>query len=131
MPAASDIQKWWKRDPASYRSCSFLPVVFLFLAFRAPERRAAVLHEAPHHAAAAGGPAGLALAVVDFERVLEIAEFARGQAMVADRGAASLDRLVQHGVDRTHHALGVIGGIGGFLRSQRRWQPPRRQLLSI
>src|SRR5262245_10366010 len=50
--------------------------VALLLALRAPEGRAAVLVEAPHSAAAAGGAALFAFAVVDPEGMLEIAEFA-------------------------------------------------------
>src|SRR5665213_68427 len=50
----------------------------LFLALRAPEGRAPVLGESLDDAAAAGGLAFLAFAVVDLERMLEIAEFARG-----------------------------------------------------
>ena len=55
------------------------------LALRAPEGRAPVLGEAPDDAAAARGLAFLAFAVVDLERMLEIAELARGLAMIAQR----------------------------------------------
>ena len=85
------------------------------LALRAPERRTAVLGETPDDAAAACGPACLAFAVIDLERMLEIAEFAGGQAMIADRGAAGLDRLVQHRMDRIDQTLGMIGGLAPFL----------------
>src|SRR5664279_3163998 len=57
----------------------------LLLAFRAPERRAPVLGEALDDAAAAGGLALLALAIVDLKGMLEIAELAGGLAMVAQR----------------------------------------------
>src|SRR3954447_2130728 len=56
--------------------------VRLFLALRAPEGRAAVLDEAPHDAGAARGLALFAFAVVDLKRMLEIAEFARGLAVI-------------------------------------------------
>src|ERR1700759_225556 len=76
------------------------------LALRTPEGRSAVLGEALHHAAAA---AFLAFAVVDQKRVLEIAELARGLAMVAQRRAAGLDRLVQHRVNGVDQPFCVIG----------------------
>src|SRR3979490_1002151 len=72
----------------------------LFLAFRAPERRAPVLGEALDDAATSRGLAFLALAVVDLKRMLEITQFARGLAMVAQRRAAGLDRLIQDRMDR-------------------------------
>src|ERR1700738_2056623 len=65
----------------------------LFLAFRAPKGRAAVLRKAPHDAVTAGSLAFLALAVVDLERMLEIAELAVGLAMLAQRRSARLDVL--------------------------------------
>src|SRR5262249_36550932 len=76
------------------------------LALRTPERRAAVLGEAFHHAATA---ALLALAVVDQKRVLEIAEFARSLTVIAQRGAAGLDRLAQQGVDGVDQPFRVVG----------------------
>src|SRR5947207_6417529 len=54
-----------------------------FLAPRTPEGRAAVLGEPFDDAAAALGLAFLAFAVVDLERVLEIAELTRGLSMIA------------------------------------------------
>jgi hypothetical protein len=63
------------------------------LTLRTPERRASVLHEALHDPRAAIGFAFLALAVVDLERMLEIAEFAGCLADIAQRRAAGLDRL--------------------------------------
>src|SRR4051794_21575239 len=95
------------------------------LAFRAPERRAAVLGEPPHDAAAAGAFACLALAVVDLERVLEIAEFAGGLAMIAQRGAAGFYGLIEHRVNCRHQMLRVVGRFTtgtalGLLRRQRR-----------
>ena len=48
----------------------------LFLALGAPEGRAPVLGETLHDTAATLALAGLAFAVIDLERMLEIAEFA-------------------------------------------------------
>src|SRR5258708_5272104 len=113
------------------------------LAFRAPERRAAVLRETSHDAATARGLAFLAFAVVDLKGMLEIAEFAGGLAMIAQRRAAGLDRLIQHRVNCIDQTFGVIGrlapgnalalsggnafALSGFGR-QRRGQSPRRQM---
>src|SRR2546429_4403172 len=94
----------------------------LLLALRTPEGRAPILVEAADGAAAARGLALLALAVVDLERMLEIAEFARGLAMVAQRRAAGLDRLVQHRVDFFHQPPRAIGSLVLFGR-ERRSQP--------
>src|SRR4051812_13153889 len=103
------------------------------LALRAPERRAPVLRKPPHDAAAAGAFAFLALAIVDLERVLEIAELAGGLAVIAQRRAAGLDRLVQHSVNCLDQPFCMIGrfaagGTLGLLRRQRRRKPPRRQM---
>src|SRR5437868_8776263 len=86
----------------------------LFLALWAPERGAPVLDEAPYDPTATRGLAFLALAVINLEPVLEIAELARGLSMIADRGTAGLDRLIEDVVDRTHEAPGVIGRLGLF-----------------
>src|SRR5262245_35003628 len=43
--------------------------------------------------------ARLALAVIDTEVVLEISELAVGAAVIAQRGAAGLDRRLEHGLD--------------------------------
>src|ERR1700745_1877822 len=80
----------------------------LLLAFRAPEGGAPVLSEAPDDPAAAGRAACFAFAVVDLEGMLEIAELAIGLAMVAQRLAGRLDRLVQHLVDRFDQSLRTI-----------------------
>src|SRR4029453_9990394 len=101
-----------------------------FLALRTPEGRTAILVEAADGAAAARRLALFAFAVVDLERMLEIAELARGLAMVAQRRAAGLDRLVQHRVDLLHQPPRVIGGLALFGRN-RRGQPPRRQMRAI
>jgi hypothetical protein len=53
------------------------------LTHRAEERRAAVLHDTPDNAFAAGRRACLALAVIDPEVVLEHSEFAGRLAMIA------------------------------------------------
>src|SRR6266702_3167371 len=105
------------------------------LAFRAPERRAAVLGETSHDAATARGLTFLVFAVVDLKGMLEIAEFAGGLAMVAQRRAAGIDRLIQHGVNCIDQTFGVIGRFApgnalewsGFGR-QRRGQSPWRQM---
>src|SRR5438552_1970364 len=102
----------------------------LLLALWAPEGRAAILVEAADGTAAARGLAFLALAVVDLEGMLEIAELARGLAMVAQRRAAGLDRLVQHRVDLLHQPPRVIGSLALFGR-ERRGQPPRRQMRAV
>src|SRR5690348_14819002 len=88
--------------PFQYRNCTSDQTTRSRLALRTPEGRAAVLGEAFDHAAAA---AFLTLAIVDQEVVLEIAELARGLAMVAQRRAARLDRLVQHGVNRLNQSV--------------------------
>src|SRR5215813_3903156 len=69
------------------------------LALRTPEGRSPVLGEAADHAAAARHATHLAFSVIDLERMLEIAELAGGLAMIAQRRAAGLDRLIQHRVD--------------------------------
>src|ERR1700733_9921936 len=133
MPAASDTRKPCLRDPASYRSYAGFPFLIVaghfllrsLLAFRAPERRASVLGEAPHDAAAACGLAFLAFAVIDLKRVLEIAEFAGGLAMIAQRRAAGLDGLIEHAVNRRDQPLGMVGGLC-FFGCQCRSQSSRR-----
>src|SRR3954452_1972275 len=100
------------------------------LALRAPEGRAAVLVEAAHRAAAARRLTFLAFAIVDLEGVLEIAKLAGSLAMIAQRRAAGLDRLVQHRVDFRHQPPRVIGGLA-LLARQRRGQPPRRQMRAV
>src|SRR5689334_25396286 len=95
----------------------------LLLALRAPEGRAAVLVEAADGAAAALGLALLALAIVDLEGVLEVAQFAGGLAMVAQRRTAGIDCLVQHRVDFFHQPSRMISSIALFGR-KRRGQPP-------
>src|SRR5436190_16625605 len=102
----------------------------LFLALRAPEGRAAVLVEAANGAAAAPGLALLALAVIDLERMLEITEFTRGLAMVAQRRTAGLDRLVQHRVNLVHQIPRMIGGFAFFGRKGR-GEPAWRQMGAV
>src|SRR5665213_3929856 len=108
-------------------SMTFLPGFDLFLAFRTPESRTAVLVESPDDAAATDGLAFLAFAVVDLERMLEITEFAGGLAMIPQRRAAGLDRLAQHRVNGGDEALGMVRGFT-LPCGQRRGQPPRRQM---
>src|ERR1700759_967364 len=97
-----------------------------FLTFRAPEGRTPILVEAAHDAAAAFGVARFAFAVVDLKRMLKIAELSRGLAVVAQRRAAGLDRLIEHGVDRFHQPPRVVGRFAFFGR-QRCRQSSRRQ----
>src|ERR1700683_4240957 len=135
MPRLPDAGCFWhsKAVPARFRQ---LPVMVLdsrfycwrsFLAFRAPECRAPVLGEPPHDSTTPGGLAFFAFAVVDLKRVLEIAEFAGGLAMIAQRRAAGLDGLIEHAVDCRNQPLGMVGGLCLFGR-QCRGQPSRRQL---
>ena len=114
---------WWERTSSPALECPWLECPRLnirawacsapskrsfrnpslsFLAPRTPEGRAAVLGESFDDAAAALSLAFLAFAVIDLEAVLEVAEFARGLAMIADRGAAGCDRLIEDIVDRAH-----------------------------
>src|SRR5665213_2137066 len=135
MPRLPDAACFWhsKTVPARsrqlpvMRGLPFLLLLRLFLAFRAPERRAPVLGESPHDSAAARGLAFFAFAVVDLKRVLEIAEFAGGLAMIAQRRAAGLDGLIEHAVNRRHQPLGMVGRRCLF-GCQRGGQPSRRQM---
>src|SRR5581483_3331119 len=86
----------------------------LFLAARAKESRAAVLHDALDRAFASRRDAGLALAVIDAEIVLEIAERAVGAPMIAQRRAARLDRIVEHGSDRVGQRNSALVRRAGF-----------------
>src|SRR6476646_11736616 len=138
MPAVSDTRKPCPRDCASYPSyvtcfvagMAALNALELFLAFRTPESRAAVLCKPLDDAAAFRGLAFLAFTIVNLKRVLEITKFAGGLAMVAQRRAAGLDGLVEHRVNCRHQPPGVIGGFS-LLRRQRRSQPSRRQMRTI
>src|SRR5260370_34227847 len=75
------------------------------LTYGTKERGAAVLRDAPHDAGAAPGRAAPALAVVDAEPVLKAPELAVGAAMVAQRGAAGRDGILEHGLDRRDEAF--------------------------
>src|SRR3569623_2105529 len=97
------------------------------LTSRAPEGGAPVLSEPLHGATTAARPARLALAIVDLKRVLEIAELARGLAMVAQRRAARLNRGVQHGADRNNEPHGMVGWRAAAI-GQRGSLPFRRQM---
>ena len=79
----------------------------LLLTHRTKERAPRPLHDALDRALAARGRALFARAVVDPEIVLEIAEFSIGAAMVAQRGAAGADRIVEHGTDRVGERMRV------------------------
>ena len=102
-----------------------------FLALRAPEGRASVLDETLYDAAATRGLAFLALAVIDLERMLEIAEFARGLAMIPQRRTAGLDRLVQHRRESPSPSVWHDRSGSDLFGRQRRGQPARRQLRAI
>src|ERR1700722_1259096 len=74
-------------------------LVPLLLARRAIKGRAAVLDDALDRAAATRRPAWLALAIIDAEVMLEHAEVAVGQPVIAQRRTAVLDRRVEHRLD--------------------------------
>src|SRR5581483_7967296 len=88
----------------------------LFLARRAIEGRAAVLHDALDLALAAW--AGLALAVIDLEIVLEVAERAVGAAVVAQARTPGLDGVDQGNGARGRLAAAVGDGRGRAFRRQ-------------
>src|SRR5215217_5837228 len=90
------------------------------LAARAVEGRAARLDEPPHGRAAALGRAALALAVVDPEAVLEIAERAVRLRVVAQRRATGLDRLAQDGADLLRQAMGALARLAACRRERAR-----------
>src|SRR6185312_15404279 len=81
--------------------------------------RASLLNDTPDSAAVVAR-AGPALAVIDAEAVLEIAEIARGAGEIADRRASGLDRLRQHRFDRVDQA-------GRLFRLQGRRLAPRAE----
>src|SRR5690606_1167223 len=83
------------RRPAGRGGCRGAPSL---LACGAMPGAAPALH-APPDRAAVPAPAGLAFAVVDVEALGEVAEFAVGPGMVAQAGAARLDRLPEHLAD--------------------------------
>ena len=62
--------------------------------------------------------ARLALAVVDAEMMLEHAEFAVGEPVIAQRRAAGLDRIVEHRLDAVDQPLGALVRRAA---SRRRW----------
>src|SRR6266566_305194 len=97
-----------------------------FLAHRTKERGAAVLGNAPHDAGAAAGRTAAALAVVDAEFVLKAPELAVGAAMVAQRGAAGRNGILEHGLDRRDQPFGVRRG-RAIARRQRRGPALRRE----
>src|SRR5215204_5426727 len=106
------------------------------LTARAVEGRAARLDEPPHGRAAALRRAALALAVVDAERMLEIAERAVRLRVVAQRRAAGLDGLAQHRADLLRQATGALARIAGGRRERARggfrMQPgPEQRLADI
>src|SRR5262249_30207511 len=98
----------------SGRSLSFTDRCSL-LAHRAKERRAAALPDALDGAVAAARDARLALAVVDPEIVLEQPDLAVGAAMIAERRAAGLDRILEHRLDRVDQPLRALVGRAGSI----------------
>src|SRR5215510_15474177 len=83
---------------------------WLSLTHRAEKGRASGLHHALDDAVAAPCRTMLALAIVDAEIVLEQAKLAVGLFVVAQRGAAGLDGILQHCFDRLHQPLGALVG---------------------
>src|SRR5437763_12414827 len=69
------------------------------LAGGAKKRRTAVLRDPPDDAGAAPGRAAAAFAIIDPELVLKAPELAVGTAMIAQRGAARRNRILEHGFD--------------------------------
>src|SRR5260370_8931560 len=94
------------------------------LTYGTKEGGAAVLRDAPHDAGAAAGRTAAALAVVDAEFVLKAPELAVGAAMVAQRGAAGRNGILEHGLDRRDQPFGVRRG-RAIARPQRRGPAPR------
>src|SRR4051794_38503045 len=90
------------------------------LAARAVEARAPGLHEPPHRPAAALRGARLAVAVVDPETVLEIAERAVGLGVVAQRRAAGLDGLGENGADLACEAMRLLARLAARRRDRAR-----------
>src|SRR5687767_4261745 len=90
------------------------PVWMLLLAGGAEKGGAAGLHDALHLAFATAGNAGLSLAVIDPKIMLEGAKLAVGPLVVAQRGAAGLDRILQHRLDRLDQACSPLVRRAGF-----------------
>src|SRR5579862_7746294 len=78
------------------------------LARRTIERRAPVLHDAPDGAWTTGRAALFAFAVVDTEAMLEHAEPAVGEFVIAQRRAAGFDRVVENNLDALDQAFGTF-----------------------
>src|SRR6185503_18232720 len=88
----------------------------LSLTVWAVEGRAAALDDAADGAAAAFLSTGLSLPAIHFEGMLEAPEPAVGAGVVAQRGAAGLDRFAEHGLDRLDQRLDRLrrlAGLGG------------------
>lgn len=67
------------------------------------------MHDAGDGPGAAGRGAGLTLAVVDAESMLEVAQFAAGLAVVAQGRSAGFDGFGQHLADDRHKAGAAFG----------------------
>src|SRR5438105_15858687 len=100
------------------------------LAHGTKKRGAAVLGDAPHDTGTAAGRAAAALAVVDAEPVLKAAEFAVGAAVIAQRGAAGRNGILEHRADRRHQPFGMRRRRARAHR-QRRGFPSRREARAV
>src|SRR5690606_9082355 len=96
------------------------------LADWAIECRAAALHDAGDRSGATGLAAGLALAVIDREGMLEIAERSVGMHIVAQRRAAGLDRVGDDRADRRCKPFGALAHLAAR-RCDRAGRAPWRQ----
>src|SRR5258708_39437829 len=83
----------------------------LLLTHRTEKRRPPILHDPLDLAATFRRNARFALAVIDAEMVLEIAKLAIGPAVIAQRGSARLDGVIEHRLDGVNQPrrLGVRG----------------------
>src|SRR4029078_10095021 len=89
------------------------------------EGRAAALDDAADGAAAAFLSTGFSLPAIHFERMLEASEPAVGADVVAQRGAAGLDRIGEHGLHRLDQRLDRLRRLAG-LGGERAGKPHRR-----
>ncbi len=110
------------------------PETPLLLADRAVEGRTAGLGDPGDRPAAARPRADRAFAVVDRERVLEIAEGAVRLTVIAQSRAPRLDRLLEDLVDRMRQCDGGAGrtaaSVGENVRGFRRIEPSAKKRLT-
>src|SRR4051812_12525294 len=109
LPRVSTMRFWYVMDGCLVR--------WLFLAHRTEEGRPPGLHHATDGAAAALCRARPSLAIIDAEIMLEVAKLAVGAAVIAQRGPAGLEGIVQH----------VLDGRDQRVRAGRRLAAARRQ----